>query len=127
MNIVDLTQVRRLAEDLADNTGPRLTSTVRLVVSKGALNVKTDAVRLISGHPRSRHYPASISYDLEVDGHEVCAEIGPDKDRTQGALGNILEFGTSKNAPIPHLGPALALEEPRFADAVAEAAAKALM
>jgi hypothetical protein len=25
----------------------------------------------------------------------------------QGSLGNIIEFGTSKNAPIPHLGPAL--------------------
>lgn len=127
MNIVDLTQVRQLAHDLGAGTGPRLTSTVQQVVSRGALNVKNDAVRLISGHPRSRHYPRSISYDLEVRGHEISAEIGPDKDRTQGALGNILEFGTSKNAPIPHLGPALVAEEPRFGPALAEAAARVLL
>lgn len=123
--IVDLTEVRQLAADLADGE-QRIIAAVRPVVSKGALNVKDDARRLISGHPRSRHYPATIGYDLEVNGSEICAEIGPDKDRRQGALGNILEFGTSNNAPIPHLGPALDLEEPRFGDAVADAAARAL-
>ncbi len=133
MNVVDLTQVRELAADLASAGGSRTSmasmttvDAVRQAVSKGALNVKDAAKKLISGHPRSRHYPATISYDVSTNGLEVSAEIGPDKDRQQGALGNILEFGTSNNAPLPHLGPALALEEPRFPGWVAEAAVRAL-
>lgn len=126
MNIVDLTEVRILANDLADAPN-RIVAAVEPVVSKGALNIKKDAVRLITGHPRSRHYPRTISYDIEINGREICAEIGPDKERMQGALGNILEFGTSNNAPIPHLGPALILEEPRFPDAVVDAAARTLL
>lgn len=125
--IVDLTQVRRLAHDLGAHADREITATVRGVVSRGALNVKRDAARLISGHPRSRHYPGTIGYDLEVNGHEISAEIGPDKSKRQGALGNILEFGTSKNAPLPHLGPALLAEEPKFVKAVADAAARALL
>jgi hypothetical protein len=98
------------------------------VVSRGALNVKNDAIRLISGHAHSPHYPRSISYEVTSDAHSVGAEIGPDKSRggTQAALGNILEFGTSKNAPIPHLHPALLAEEPRFVAAVETVAVEAL-
>jgi hypothetical protein len=125
VNIVDLTGVRDLADDLAD-ARPRILAALTPVVSKGALNIKNDAIRLISGHPRSVHYPRSIGYDLEVIGTEISAEIGPDKERTQGALGNILEFGTSKNAPIPHLGPALTTEEPKYVKAIEDAAGGAL-
>lgn len=123
--IVDLTQVHALARDLADAPA-RINTAITPVVSRGALNVKNDAVRAISGHPRSRHYPRTIGYDLLPDAAGITAEIGPDKERMQGALGNILEFGTSNNAPIPHLGPALDLEEPRFVAAIATAAAGAL-
>lgn len=121
----DTSGLLRLGAELARNQA-RVIAAVTPVVSKGALNVKQNAARLISGHPRVRHYPRSISYDLEVKGLVICAEIGPDKDRPQGALGNILEFGTSKNAPIPHLGRALDLEEPRFGQAVYEAVARLL-
>ena len=56
----------------------------------------------------------------------VQTYVGPDKAKRQGALGNILEFGTRKNPPVPHLGPAAEAEEPRFASAMQELAAKAL-
>lgn len=125
--IVDLTQVRHLAEDLDRHADWEVVSTVKAVVVRGALNVKRDAVQLISGHPRSRHYPQSISYEVEVDAARVSAEIGPDKSRTQGALGNILEYGTSKNAPLPHLGPALLAEEPRYVKALADEVARSLL
>lgn len=89
------------------------------IVGKGALNIKTEAVRLISGHTRHLpSYPRSINYDLTPGDDFVEAEIGPLKDRTQGALGNILEYGSPGRPPIPHLAPALDAEEPRFVDQV---------
>src|SRR4051812_13870755 len=82
----------------------------RKVVAKGALNIKTDARRRVTGHPHAPAYPNSITYDSHVTPTGGWAEIGPDKDKRQGALGNILEFGTSKNAPIPHMLPAAEAE-----------------
>lgn len=117
MTTVDTAALTALAAEFAA-AAVRIDNKAEAVVARGALNVKTDAVRLISGHPRSKHYPRSIGYDVTRDPGGIVAEIGPDKDRTQGALGNILEFGTSKNAPIPHLGPALVAEEPRFVAAM---------
>lgn len=65
--------------------------------------------------PHAKAYPASISYDIVyANAFVVQAEIGPDKDKAQGALGNLLEFGSTNNAPIPHLGPALAENEADF-------------
>ena len=48
----------------------------------------------------------------------VSADIGPDKSKPQGALGNILEYGTVNNAPFAHLGPALDREAPGFTKAI---------
>lgn len=90
------------------------------VLSKGALNIKNSAIRRISGHPHSPAYPRSIGYDLYHLPGSARARIGPDKQRRQGALGNILEYGTVNNAPIPHLGPALTEEAPRFERALGD-------
>lgn len=72
-----------------------------------ARKVQQGARDRIAGHKYLPQYPAAISYDVRHTGLGVEAEIGPDKGRPQGALGNIVEYGTSKNAPLPHLGPAL--------------------
>lgn len=69
--------------------------------------VRDDARNRIKGHKYLPAYPYSITYDVKVTAEGVEGEIGPDKGRAQGPLGNIIEYGTSKNAPIPHLGPAL--------------------
>ncbi|MEU1240044.1 hypothetical protein ABZ388_06765 [Micromonospora parva] len=90
----------------------------RKVVSKGALNIKKDARRFASGIAHAPAYPYSIGYDTKASGTTVSAEIGPDKDKRQGALGNILEYGTVNNAPFAHLGPALDAEGPRFVAAL---------
>jgi hypothetical protein len=92
----------------------------RAVVEKGALNVKDEARRLSSGIAHAPLYPLSIGYDVLRAGAFglVEAEIGPDKDKPQGALGNVLEYGTVNNAPLAHLGPALDREGPRFAAAM---------
>lgn len=98
----------------------------RKVVAKGALNIKTDARRRISGHPHLRALPAAITYDSHVTATGGWAEIGPDKERPQGALGNIAEYGTIKNAPLPFMRPAAEAEQPRFELALEDLAVKAL-
>jgi hypothetical protein len=56
-----------------------------------------------SGSPYAPAFPYSITYDLTVyRGFGVSllrSEIGPDKARPQGALGNLLEFGSVNNPP----------------------------
>lgn len=101
---------------------------VAAVVKKGAQNVKEQMVRDSSGISHAPHFPGSISYDVEGDGRfgAVEAVIGPDKNRTQGALGNILAFGTSRNAPVFSIMNGLDQEAPRFEKALADLAAKAL-
>lgn len=95
-------------------------------VKKAAVNIKTDARQRVSGLPHLPAYPRSISFDdVRITRTVVWTEVGPDKDKPQGPLGNILEYGSPKRPPIPHLGPAAEAEEPRFAKAMDELAAKA--
>lgn len=109
---------KTLIADLAKIAGTANVG-MRAVIAKGAQNIKDEAAATISGHRHIPHYPRSISYDVRTLGpFSYDAEIGPDKERTQGALGNILEYGTSKNPPHPHLGPALEHEGPRLEAAV---------
>lgn len=119
-------EIRKLAADLIA-AGAGAGAKAKGVVTKGALNVKNEARALIRGHPTARAYPSSITYDVEIEGKTVVAEIGPDKTKNQGPLGNILEFGTSNNAPLPHLGPALEHEAPRFEEYMADVGAKKIL
>jgi len=105
----------------------RLAALVPPVVFKGALNIKNDWRANASGNAHAPYYPASITYDMDVRAGAVEAEIGPDKDKKQGALGNILEFGTSKNPPHNDGGRALAVEEPKFIAACEAVAEQALL
>ncbi|MFI2612049.1 hypothetical protein [Kitasatospora sp. NPDC018619] len=85
----------------------RLRVLAATAVEVTARRVRDDARQRISGHRYLPRYPHSITYDIKATARGVEAEIGPDKGRPQGPLGNIIEYGTSKNAPLPHLGPAL--------------------
>ena len=111
---VDASQLGRLSADLT-RAGTRVQQAAFDVVKKVAGQVKKDAVANATGIGHAPHYPRSISYTIYPHGlRTIEAEIGPDKNGPQGALGNILEFGTSKNAPIPHLQPALDANQARF-------------
>lgn len=102
-----------LAADLA--AAPvRLLAAAMPVLAKGALNIKNDWRDSASGLRHAPLYPFSISYDITPDVDGITAEIGPDKDKPQGALGNLIEFGSSKNAPHLDGARALAAEEPQF-------------
>lgn len=119
---IDVSQLTALAADLRQHSRETPSKLVP-VVAKSALNVKRDWQRAWSGLEHVPDIPAAITYDTTVRAREVEAEIGPDKSRPQGALGNILEFGTSNNGPIPGGPPALAAEEPRFVSAIEKIAA----
>ncbi|OKI22206.1 hypothetical protein [Streptomyces sp. CB03911] len=121
----DITGLQALVADLA-RVGADLDERTHQVVSRGALNIKRDwraNARASSGR-HARLYPSSIGYDpiTALPGGGASAVIGPDKDAPQGALGNLLEFGSAKNGPHNDGGRALAAEEPRFIAAVEQLA-----
>jgi hypothetical protein len=86
----------------------------RKVLIRAAYNIKRDAQRKVSDIAHAPHYPRAIGYDVAWLAGFGVAEIGPDKRKVQGALGNILEYGTRNNPPYAHLGPALDYEAPAF-------------
>jgi hypothetical protein len=111
-----LNDLRAVLESAADDA----VAEAKKVVSKGALNIKTDAKKFSSGIAHAPAYPRSIGYDTWISGTIARAEIGPDKNKRQGALGNILEYGAPEQntAPHTHLGPALDIEGPKLVSAV---------
>lgn len=96
------------------------------VVSRGALNIKKDAQRRIKGLRHARRYPYAIDYDLYVTGRGAVADVGANKSKRQGALGNLLEYGSTNNPPHPHMRPAAEAEMPNFVKAMEDLAVKAL-
>lgn len=94
------------------------------VVKRGAFNIKKGAAQRAPQGPHLPYYAKSITYDTGEEGPLVWAEIGPDKRRRQGPLGNLLEYGSPTSPPHPHLGPAGDEEEPKFAAQLEKLAAK---
>lgn len=98
----------------------------RKVVAKGALNIKRDWQERWSGLKHAPALPAAITYDSHETPTGGWAEIGPDKAKRQGALGNLLEFGSLKNPPRPGGAPALEAEAPKFEKALESLALRSL-
>lgn len=123
----DVSDLKRLAATI-DQSIPVALRDVRAVVARGALNVKKDAQTRVGRGPYTPRYASAISYDSHQITTGAWAEIGPDKDKAQGPLGNLLEYeyGTPWSAPTPHLGPALEAEAPKFEKALEDVLFKAL-
>lgn len=123
---VDFSETRRLEANIAKVPG-RVAVDVAAITAKAAHNIKTG---LAADAENNGHYPAfadSITYDRKFSSlTSIDYEIGPDKDRRQGALGNILYFGTSKNAPVLDLEGPVRAEEPVFLRELQAAAARAV-
>lgn len=119
---IDTSDVVRLAAELT-GAGPRAVPALGVVVERTAVAVRDDLRRKARGHAMFPRFPSSITHDVRG----LSAEIGPDKNRRQGALGNILYFGTSKHGPVlEHPSEALARAVPGFEAAVAAVAEQAL-
>ena len=99
---------------------------VRTVVQVGSANIKRDWRASASGLAHAPAYPYSITYDTVEGRDSVRGEIGPDKDKAQGSLGNLLEFGSVHNEPHNDGGNALLAEEPRFVAALEDLAGREL-
>lgn len=115
---VTVTGLHELEADLQTAIDEALPA-VEKVTSKGALNIKRATQAAWQGLAHAPSLPSAVSYDITTSGLGVAAEIGPDKAKRQGALGNLLEYGSVNNAPIPALNPALDAEEPRYVAALA--------
>jgi len=112
----DMSDVRRLERHLL-RAVPRARRDARQVVRRGAVNIKRDwrANARGSAPKHAPYYPRTISFDVNNYGPDIImAIIGPDKGGPQGALGNLLEYGSVKNPPHRDGGRALDAEEPRF-------------
>jgi hypothetical protein len=110
--------------DAWDEAAARSDEDLRQVVRKGAVNVKKDWRTAWSGFKHAPDLPDAVTFDEDDEAGNLGAEIGPDKSKSQGALGNLLEFGSVNNAPHPGGQPALDAEEPHFERAAGDVAEK---
>ena len=115
MTLIDLSEVKALATDLGRTT-KEVEREADKVLERGALGVKNamveDAKSSHSGY--AKRFASSISYDRRYGVGRMSYEIGPDKSRPQGALGNLLYFGSKNNAPTLDIEAGLIAEEPKF-------------
>lgn len=122
--------LQQIARDLRDAPAAAQRQALE-VMEHAAVKVKTgwrDNARQSAGQ-HARRYPDSISYDMSIGagllGH-IEFEVGPDKGRPQGALGNVLEFGSVHNPPHNDGGRALEAEAPALETALVEVTLDAL-
>lgn len=96
-----------------------LTIGVRIlpVLHRGANNIVRDARENApgaDGNGPAKHYPRTITYDIDAGPGSVAAEIGPDREvNGQAKLGNIFEYHPEKGGRA-HLEPALDRGVPKF-------------
>lgn len=106
-------ELRAFAADLGKIASKALPDT-DAVLKKGAQNIKDDLVADARGSKHFKGMAGSISYDSMYGMGHAKYEIGPDKSRRGGALGNIYYFGTSRGGGTGDLEGPLARETPNI-------------
>lgn len=103
----DFSEVDRLAADLGevpDNIGPFLNSAVQHT----GFRVKKGAAKRVAGSKSWRAAAQAIDYEVKTlqafGTSQIQVEIGYDKDKPAGALGNLREYG-APDSPSGPLGP----------------------
>jgi len=117
----DISGLNELVADLTAAPG-RAQRKVDGVVRKGAVNVKQDWQQRASGLAHAPLYPASITFDVGWERGSYVAEVGPDKDLPQGALGNLIEYGSANSPPHGDGSAAIDTEAPKFLRAMEDLA-----
>lgn len=86
-------------EQVADNAGPH----IRKAVEATAFDVKKTAVNKVSKRAMLGQAAAAIDYELKgfqgFGATVLDAEVGYDKGKAGGALGNLIEFGAPNAKP----------------------------
>lgn len=110
----------------------------RQAIEVTARNIKDTARENSQGMEHAPHFPRSITYDISANTSllrnvlggggtdELYAEIGPDKNLPQGALGNLLEYGSIRNPPQGIMHGALQANEADFERGIEKATDDAL-
>lgn len=118
--LFDFSQVSELAADLG-RIPSRALPEVDKVTKRGANNLKAAYRAQILPSTHFHGMADSISYDSMYGVGSVGYEIGPDKGRRGGALGNIFYFGGSPaGGGTGDLDGPLMAEEPRFLKALGD-------
>lgn len=109
---MDVSEVTAVANGLGRIAAKALPD-VDAVIKKGAQNIKEGMADDAKASPSFEPLAGSISYDSRYGPGRVQYEIGPDKDKRGGALGNIYYFGTSRGGGTGDLDKQLNLEAPQ--------------
>lgn len=122
--MIDSSQLKQLSQAIS-RMGPDAEKKVPGVVAKSAGRVKARMRKDMRASASFAVIAKTITDDLVIGSGEVEAEIGPDKSSGGAAsLAGIAYFGASRGGggtvPDPEL--ALAEEEPRFVQGIAEIA-----
>lgn len=88
------------------------------VITKAAVNVKSEMIADVSKSRHFRGMAGSITYEHHNTRGVIRREVGPDKGRRGGALGNIYYFGTSRGGGTGDIEKPLNTEEPRLMSAM---------
>lgn len=118
---VDASECLMVAANLGKVAGSALKD-VDAIVKKGAQNIKEEMATDARGSRHFRGMAGSISYDSDYRIGEAAYEVGPDKSRPGGSLGNIYYFGTSRGGGTGDLEKPLRSEGPRLESALADLA-----
>lgn len=99
---LDASELSKLAADLGE-VSKAVGPFARKAVEVTARKVRDDWRDNAKGMTHAPAFPYSITYDIKggnaIRGSAIDAEIGPDKGRPQGALGNLIEYGSVNNPP----------------------------
>lgn len=117
----DITGLDSLLADLT-SAPLRVQAKVAPVVIHGAGNIQREWRERASGLAHAPLYPSSITFDAGWKRGGFEAEVGPDKERPQGPLGNLIEYGSAKNPPHGNDVAVADAETPRFEKAIANLA-----
>ncbi len=120
----EFAELMQLAADL--EAGPdSLSGYVRKAVQVTSLKVKKDAQESVKTRKGLGHAAHAITYDTSETGAGVQSEIGYDKGRGAGKLGNLIEFGGpnagNQLSPSHDLGNALLNNEADFVGGLVKA------
>ena len=128
----DFSELMSLATDL-DDAPHTLPKFLRKAVEVTARHVKDDAVKTVRSRKELGHAASAIDYELAGKSGVVSsmsAEVGYNKDRPAGRLGNLVEFGapssSNRLSPSHDLGNALLNNESDFEAGVSKAVDDAL-
>lgn len=117
----DASEIRRLAASLT-NVGARTGILAQAVVRKTAKDIEATAKNLVPVDTGNLKGSIGTS-DLRTVGQSggLSAEIGPTAE-----YGAFVEFGTSRMAPRPYMGPAADRHLPMFEQAITQMGLEAL-